>query len=90
MNLLIRIMINPIIEDLKIMKRRYDIPFLTFLFIYMSVYQNFICRMDAINSSYAVTTDYHGKIVLPGTLVTATAGTTDPDVKNVTFFMEIP
>lgn len=47
-------------------------------------------QWDAINSGYAITTDYHGLEVLPGTLVTATAGTTDPDVQNVTFLWKYP
>jgi len=45
---------------------------------------------SAINSGYAVTTDYQGKEVLPGTLVTATAGTTDTDVTHVTFIWKYP
>lgn len=45
---------------------------------------------SALNSGYAVTTDYHGKDVLPGTTVTATAGTTDPDVTSVTFKWKAP
>jgi len=47
-------------------------------------------QWDAINSGYAVTTDYHGIEVPPGTLVTAIAGTTDPEVKNVTFLWKYP
>lgn len=42
-------------------------------------------QWNALNSGYAVTTDYHGKNVPLGTVVTATAGTTNPKVKNVTF-----
>lgn len=40
---------------------------------------------NALNSGYAITTDYHGKDVLVGTLVTARAGTTDPNITSVTF-----
>jgi hypothetical protein len=47
-------------------------------------------QWDAINSGYAVTTDYHGQIVPPGTLVTAIAGTTDQNVINVTFLWKYP
>ena len=47
-------------------------------------------QWDAINSGYAITTDYHGLEVPPGTLVTATAGTTDTDVQNVTFLWKYP
>jgi hypothetical protein len=47
-------------------------------------------QWDALNSGYAVTTDYHGKEVPPGTLVTATAGTTDGKVTNVTFIWKYP
>jgi hypothetical protein len=47
-------------------------------------------QWDAINSGYAVTTDYHGKIVPLGTLVTAIAGTTDPNVASITFLWKHP
>ncbi|MEM2975444.1 MAG: hypothetical protein QXE76_06240 [Candidatus Bathyarchaeia archaeon] len=47
-------------------------------------------QWSAINSGYAVTTNYHGKIVFPGTLVTATAGTTDKNVTHVTFLWKYP
>ena len=40
---------------------------------------------SALNSGYAVTTDYHGIDVPIGTLVTATSGTTDSSILNVTF-----
>jgi hypothetical protein len=40
---------------------------------------------SALNSGYAVTTDYHGIDVPIGTMVTATAGTTDSSILNVTF-----
>jgi len=63
---------------------------LTFcLFLGLSIQISY-AGWNAINSLYAVTTDYHGKIVSPGTLVTATAGTTDPNVKNVTFLWKYP
>jgi len=42
-------------------------------------------QWDALKSGYAVTTNYQGKEVPPGTRVTATAGTTDEKVINVTF-----
>jgi len=42
-------------------------------------------QWDALGSGYAVTTDFHGKEVLPGFLVTATAGTSDSIVKTVEF-----
>ena len=42
-------------------------------------------QWSALNSGYAVTTDYHGKNAPLGAVVTATAGTTNPMVKNVTF-----
>ena len=47
-------------------------------------------QWSALSSGYAITTDYHGKDVIPGTLVTATAGTTDPNVLNVTFVWMFP
>lgn len=45
---------------------------------------------NSLSSGYAVTTDYHGEDVLPGTLITATAGTTDENVVNVTFKWKYP
>jgi hypothetical protein len=45
---------------------------------------------SALNSGYAVTTDYHGIDVPLGTLVTATAGTTDSNILNVTFVWKFP
>ena len=47
-------------------------------------------QWNALNSGYAVTTNYHGKDVLPGTLITATAGTTYLNVLNVTFVWKFP
>jgi len=47
-------------------------------------------QWSALNSGYAVTTDYHGKEVMPGMPVTATAGTTDTNVKRVTFLWKDP
>jgi hypothetical protein len=47
-------------------------------------------QWSALNSGYAVTTDYHGEDVLPATLVTVTSGTTDTNVKNVTFVWMFP
>lgn len=45
---------------------------------------------SALGSGYAVTSDYHGIDVPPGTLVTATAGTTDSNIINVTFVWKFP
>lgn len=42
-------------------------------------------QWSALNSGYAVTTNYHGVDVLPGTEVTAWAGTTDSEVNEVEF-----
>jgi hypothetical protein len=47
-------------------------------------------QWSAINSGYAITTDYHGEDVIPGSLVTATAGTTNSNVLNVTFVWMFP
>ncbi|MEM3697193.1 MAG: hypothetical protein QXQ94_06810 [Candidatus Bathyarchaeia archaeon] len=47
-------------------------------------------QWEAISSGYAVTTDYHGMIVPPGALVTATAGTTNPNITSVTFLWKDP
>jgi len=43
-----------------------------------------------LGTGYAITTDHHGIDVLPGTPVTATAGTLDPNVLNVTFRWHMP
>lgn len=45
---------------------------------------------QTLGTGYAITTDHHGVDVLPGTPVTATAGTLDPDVVNVTFRWHMP
>ena len=45
---------------------------------------------SALGSGYAVTTDYHGIDVPLETLVTATAGTTDSNIMNVTFVWKFP
>lgn len=47
-------------------------------------------QWSALNSGYAITTDYHGEDVPPASLVTATAGTTDINVLNVTFEWKDP
>ena len=47
-------------------------------------------QWSAINSGYAITTDYHGEDVIPGSLVTATVGTTNSNVLNVTFVWMFP
>ena len=45
---------------------------------------------SSISSGYDVTTDYHGLDVPPGTLVTATATSTDTAVTGVTFIWKDP
>jgi hypothetical protein len=52
------------------------------IFISINVAQ---AQWNALNSGYAVTTDWHGLDVPLGQLVTATAGTTNPQVKSVEF-----
>ncbi|MEM1507721.1 MAG: hypothetical protein QXY73_04025 [Candidatus Bathyarchaeia archaeon] len=47
-------------------------------------------QWSALASGYAVTTNYHGVDVPPGTLITAIAGTTDGNVKSVTFLWKDP
>lgn len=47
-------------------------------------------QWDALNSGYAVTTNYHGKDVSIGMPVTATAGTNDSVVKTVEFRWMFP
>ena len=45
---------------------------------------------STLGTGYAITSNYHGVDVFPGTLVTVTAGTLDPDVANVTFRWHMP
>jgi len=45
---------------------------------------------SSLNSGYAVTTDYHGVEAFVETLITATAGTTDTNITNVTFVWKYP
>jgi hypothetical protein len=45
---------------------------------------------ETLGTGYAITTNYHGDDVLPGTPVTVTAGTLDPGVVNVTFRWHMP
>jgi len=47
-------------------------------------------QWSAISSGYAVTTDHHGVDVPLGTLITAIAGTTNPNVASVTFLWHYP
>jgi hypothetical protein len=72
------------------MKISYTIIAVLLVGILLAVANVAYAQWDAINSGYAITTDYHGVEVPPGTLVTATAGTTDPDVQNVTFLWKYP
>jgi hypothetical protein len=64
--------------------------FLTANFLLVIMVNAVHAQWSALNSGYAVTTNYHGKDVLPGTLVTATAGTTNVKVENVTFKWKAP
>lgn len=45
---------------------------------------------NSLGSGYAVTSDWHGKDVPPGTLVTVTAMTTDDTITQVTFLWKTP
>jgi hypothetical protein len=49
-----------------------------------------LAQWAAISSGYAVTTNWHGKDVPLGSSVTATAGTTDSNVKTVEFVWKDP
>lgn len=69
------------------MKIRFMFPILALLSLFILSAN---AQWSALNSGYAVTTDYHGKDVLPGVLVEATAGTTDSNVLNVTFVWMFP
>lgn len=67
------------------------IKFIALVFVLFSLFVvSASAQWNALNSGYAVTTDYHGEDILPGTLVTATAGTTDTNVQNVTFVWKYP
>jgi len=56
----------------------------------MLLVSNVNAGLSALNSGYAMTTDYHGVDVLLGTLVTATAATTDSRILNITFVWKFP
>ncbi|UCE16450.1 MAG: hypothetical protein JSV12_02210 [Candidatus Bathyarchaeota archaeon] len=45
---------------------------------------------STLGTGYAITSNYHGIIVPPGTPVTVTAGTLDPNVVNITFRWHMP
>lgn len=45
---------------------------------------------NSLKSGYAVTTDYHGLEATAETLITATAGTVDSSITNVTFVWKYP
>lgn len=45
---------------------------------------------QTLGTGYAIDTDYHGIDVFPGTPVTATAGTLDHNIVNVTFRWHMP
>ncbi|MEM3759517.1 MAG: hypothetical protein QXZ02_00215, partial [Candidatus Bathyarchaeia archaeon] len=47
-------------------------------------------QWSALSSSYAITTNWHGKEVPLGESVTAWAGTTDPNVQEVLFRWKRP
>jgi hypothetical protein len=70
------------------MRVKFHAVFIAFLMLLLIYSAN--AGWSALNSGYAVTTDYHGIDVPPGTLVTATAGTTDSSILNVTFVWKFP
>lgn len=45
---------------------------------------------STLGTGYAITSNYHGVDVLPGTPVTVTAGTLDPNVVQITFRWHMP
>lgn len=49
-----------------------------------------IAPWQTLGTGYAIDTNYHGIDVFPSTPVTATAGTLDPGVVNVTFRWHMP
>jgi hypothetical protein len=72
------------------MKIAYAMIAILFAGMFLAIPSVAHAQWSAINSGYAITTDYHGKAVPIGTLVTATAGTTDAEVKSVTFLWHYP
>jgi len=82
--MIVRAFINCRSESMKI--KFAILPLLFLCLVILSVE----AQWNALNSGYAITTNYHGKNVLPGTLITATAGTIDSNVLNVTFVWKFP
>jgi hypothetical protein len=70
------------------MRIKFHAIFIAFLMLLLIYSAN--AGWSALNSGYAVTTDYHGIDVPPETLVTATAATTDSSILNVTFVWKFP
>lgn len=73
----------------KVTKKAYPLVLITIgiLAASVSVAQ---ANWSEIASGYAITCDWHGVDILPGTLVTATAGTTDASVSTITFQWKDP
>jgi len=69
------------------MQIKFHAIFIAFLILFVSSAH---ADLSALNSGYAVTTDYHGVDVPSETLVTATAATTDSSILNVTFVWKFP
>ena len=73
------------------MQKKYNLIFIIPAIAIIVSQANIVqAQWSALVSGYAVTTNYHGKDVPPGTLVIATAGTTDASVKTVTFYWKYP
>jgi len=72
------------------MKKSILVPVISIIALIITQTNVVQAQWSALNSGYAVTTNYHGVNVLPGTLVTATAGTTDDSVETVTFLWKYP
>ena len=70
------------------MRVKFHAVFIAFLMLLLISSAN--AGWSALGSGYAVTTDYHGIDMPLETLVTATAGTTDSNIMNVTFVWKFP
>lgn len=71
------------------MKKAYGVV-LILLGLFVATISVAQANFSEINSGYAITCNYHGINILPGTLVTATAGTTDAFVTSITFTWKDP
>jgi hypothetical protein len=67
------------------LKARFIVVFVSVILGSLILFSAVYAQWTALGSGYAIASNVHGIDILPGTRVTVTAGTTDPDVVNVTF-----